>query len=59
MRPSENITALLSAVREGDRAALGVLFPLLYDELHRLAGSQRRQWHGNYTLNTTALVHEA
>src|SRR5690606_5968721 len=59
MRPSENITALLSAVREGDRAALDALFPLLYDELHRLAGSQRRQWHGNYTLNTTALVHEA
>lgn len=59
MRPPENITALLSAVREGDRAALDALFPLLYDELHRLAGSQRRQWQGNYTLNTTALVHEA
>ncbi len=59
MPPSENITALLSAARHGDRAALDALFPLLYDELHRLAGSQRRQWHGNYTLNTTALVHEA
>lgn len=38
---------------------MGQLFPLVYDELRGLAHHQRRDWHGDYTLNTTALVHEA
>jgi RNA polymerase sigma factor (TIGR02999 family) len=32
---------------------------VLYGELHRIAGIQRRRWGGNETINTTALVHEA
>jgi RNA polymerase sigma factor (TIGR02999 family) len=59
MASGNDITALLGAVQEGDPATLDVLFPLLYDELRRLARSQRRRWHGDYTINTTALVHEA
>ncbi len=55
----EKVTQLLEAVRNGDRSALNKLFPLVYDELHVLAHRKRRQWHGDYTLNTTALVHEA
>ena len=56
---SDDITALLKAAQEGDRAALDALFPIVYDELHRLAKVQRRRWHGDYTVNTTALIHEA
>jgi hypothetical protein len=41
------------------RAALDELLPLIYDELPALAHLQRRRWHGDYTLDTTALVHEA
>ena len=59
MSASGDITALLVAAQEGDRAALDVLFPILYDELHRLAGAQRRRRQADHTVNTTALVHEA
>jgi len=53
------ITELLHAVEGGDRDALNTLFPLVYDELRSLARQQRRRWHGDLTLDTTALVHEA
>lgn len=53
------ISGLLRAVEQGDREALEALFPLVYDELKLLARRQRRVWHGDFTLNTTALVHEA
>lgn len=59
MASPDDITTLLEAVRDGDRAAIDRLFPALYDELRRLAHAQRREWHGDYTINTTALVHEA
>jgi RNA polymerase sigma factor (TIGR02999 family) len=50
---------LLAAVRDGRRDALDELFPLVYEELRELAHRQRRNWQGDDTLNTTALVHEA
>jgi RNA polymerase sigma factor (TIGR02999 family) len=48
-------------VAQGETAPddLNALFPLVYDELSRLAHGHRRQWDGDLTLNTTALVHEA
>ena len=52
------ITELLQAVQSGDREALATLFPLVYDELSLLAHRQRQAWHGDLTLNTTAVVHE-
>jgi RNA polymerase sigma factor (TIGR02999 family) len=51
-------SGLLQAVERGDAAALTALFSLVYDELSILAHQQRRRWHGNITLDTTALVHE-
>lgn len=56
---TDTITGLLEAIRRGEREALDELFPLVYDELSMLAHNQRRSWHGDLTLNTTALVHEA
>jgi RNA polymerase sigma factor (TIGR02999 family) len=35
------------------------LFPLVYDELKRLAASQLRRERGDHTLGSTGLVHEA
>lgn len=49
----------LQAVERGDNNALEGLFPLVYEELRRLAHHQRREWRGDLTLNTTAIVHEA
>jgi len=54
----ESITEMLLAAERGDRAALEACFPLVYDELRVIARRQRRVWHGNATLNTTALLHE-
>ena len=55
----ETVTELLGALRDGDKQALNALFPLVYDELYAIAQRKRKNWHGDYTLNTTALVHEA
>ncbi len=59
MAPPPQVTALLHEWQQGDERALGVLFPLVYDELRRLAHAQRRGPSPLHTLNTTALVHEA
>ena len=58
MPSQERVAQLLQRVGDGDRGALDDLFPLVYDELSFLARQQRRSWHGDLTLNTTALVHE-
>lgn len=53
------VRRLLEELRAGDPDALDELFPLVYREIKELARRQRRRWQGDYTLNTTALVHEA
>lgn len=53
------ITRLLFDFENGDKAALEALFPIVYDELRSVAHRQRRNWNGDVTLGTTALVHEA
>ena len=50
---------MLRDLQAGNSAAVSELFPLIYDELRALAHRQRRRWRGDFTLNTTALVHEA
>ena len=56
----ESVTRLLKALQDGDESALDQLFVQVYDELHSMARNKRRNWVGkDYTLNTTALVHEA
>jgi RNA polymerase sigma factor (TIGR02999 family) len=55
----KTVARLIDELGSGDREAVDQLFTILYDELKELAGRQRRRWRGNYTLNTTALVHEA
>ena len=54
-----SVTRLLVALKEGDNQALNALFPLVYNELYAIAQRKRKNWKGDYTLNTTALVHEA
>ena len=59
-RPSpQEITRLLLAWSDGDQAALEQLAPLVYDELHRLAGHYMSGERPGHTLQTTALVNEA
>lgn len=53
------ITKLLRNWSDGDGQALEELFPLVYDELHRLAYIYLRRERPGHTLQTTALIHEA
>lgn len=57
-RVATTVTRLLDALEDGDREALDALFPIIYGELRAIAHLQRRRWHGEHTINTTALVHE-
>jgi RNA polymerase sigma factor (TIGR02999 family) len=53
------VTQLLNAWGSGDQAALEKLMPLIYDELHRLAGRYMAHERPEHTLQTSALVNEA
>jgi RNA polymerase sigma factor (TIGR02999 family) len=50
---------LLSAIDRGDPRAAQDLFPLVYDELRRLAAAKLAREKAGHTLQPTALVHEA
>jgi RNA polymerase sigma factor (TIGR02999 family) len=54
-----DVTQLLGAIERGDPDAPGRLWPLVYDELRRLAGAQMARERAGHTLDATALVHEA
>ncbi len=56
---SSDITSLLVDWSKGDKTALDKLFPLVENELHRLAHSYMRKENSDHTLQTTALVNEA
>jgi RNA polymerase sigma-70 factor (ECF subfamily) len=55
----QEVTRLLLAWSQGDRAALDQLIPLVSTELHRLAHHYMRGERAGHTLQTTALVNEA
>src|SRR5262245_10802082 len=54
-----DVTRILSAIEQGDPTAAGELLPLVYAELHKLAGQKMAQEAAGQTLQATALVHEA
>jgi RNA polymerase sigma factor (TIGR02999 family) len=54
-----SVTELLVRARDGDSSALANIFPLIYDELRRLAKQQLMREPDGHTLSPTALVHEA
>jgi len=53
------ITQLLAEWSEGNQAALDKLYPLVYNELRRLAHGYLRRERKGHTLQTTALINEA
>jgi RNA polymerase sigma factor (TIGR02999 family) len=54
-----DVTAILSAINQGDPVAAEKLLPLVYDELRKLAAQRMSQERPGQTLDATALVHEA
>jgi RNA polymerase sigma factor (TIGR02999 family) len=56
---AKDVTQMLLDWSQGDLRAADHLFPLIYDELHRLAERQMRRERADHTLQATALVNEA
>jgi RNA polymerase sigma factor (TIGR02999 family) len=56
---ADDLTGLLIEWREGDRAALDRLTPLVYDEIRRIAHRYVQREREGHTLQTTALINEA
>jgi len=54
-----DVTVLLREWSDGNQQALTELLPIIYDELRRVAHQYLHREHGDQTLQTTALVHEA
>ena len=57
--PTHEVTRLLVAWGDGDRAALDRLIPMVHSELRRLARSYMSRERPGHTLQSTALVNEA
>jgi RNA polymerase sigma factor (TIGR02999 family) len=53
------ISSLISAAEQGDGAAAGKLFDVLYAELHRMAKRELGRHAAPVTLSATTLIHEA
>ncbi len=56
---STDVTALLREWHQGEREAYDQIFPLIYQELHRLSQRYLRNERPDHTLQATALIHEA
>jgi RNA polymerase sigma factor (TIGR02999 family) len=59
MSSTPDATDLVIDVRIGDTNAVDRLFPVVYDELRRIAHIHLASERPDHTLSTTALVHEA
>jgi RNA polymerase sigma-70 factor, ECF subfamily len=57
--PSPDVTALLTALKGGDKNAEERLMSLVYDQLKAMASRLLQLERAGHTLQTTALVHEA
>ena len=58
--PDNNeVTQLLANLRSGENQAHDQLFPIVYNELRKIAANYMRRERADHTLQATALVHEA
>jgi len=55
---SADLTILLGRIRAGDESAREKLWPIVHDELRRMAAAQLRSERTDHTLQPTALVNE-
>ncbi|MDX6303760.1 MAG: hypothetical protein QOI77_729 [Blastocatellia bacterium] len=59
LRSPHEITQLLADWSNGNQTALDKLYPLVYDELHKMARRYMNREQAGHTLQTTALINEA
>ena len=58
-KPMSDVTLILEAIGRGENLATEELFPVVYEELRRMAAARMAQENAGQTLQPTALVHEA
>lgn len=58
MIPAGSVTSILERIAAGEEGLADELYPIVYAELKRLAGSRMAGERGGRTLSPTALVHE-
>jgi RNA polymerase sigma factor (TIGR02999 family) len=58
MADAQTVTLLLRESADGDRSAFDRLFPLVYEQLRKVAERQLHRERPGHTLQPTALVHE-
>ena len=56
---ADDLTGLLIEWREGDKAALARLMPLVYDQMRSIAHRYVQRERDGHTLQTSALINEA
>jgi RNA polymerase sigma-70 factor, ECF subfamily len=56
---SDDLSKFIESQSADEKQAIEALFPLLYDELHRLAEACIRNERSDHTLQATGLIHEA
>jgi RNA polymerase sigma factor (TIGR02999 family) len=56
---TQQIVCLLQEIESGNKASLEKLYHITYQDLKSMAHGIKIRFHGQHTLNTTALVHEA
>ncbi|MEL7834837.1 sigma-70 family RNA polymerase sigma factor [Fodinibius sp. Rm-B-1B1-1] len=59
MGNSSEVTQLLKRLSKGENGIFDKLYPLIYDQLHRIAHSHMSRQSPDHTLSKTELVHEA
>lgn len=55
----KDLTLLLSEVSRGNKTAINEIFPIVYNELRKIASKYLFREYGERTIQTTELVHEA
>lgn len=59
MSASSDVTHLLIKLRKGEEGVYDKLYPIIYEELRRIAYLQMHKQRNDHTLSKTELVHEA
>lgn len=59
MKSNKEVTKMLIKVSEGNKEVVNSLFPVIYNELQKIAQNQLNHERKGHTINATSLVHEA
>lgn len=59
MKRNADVTQMLFQITDGNKEVVNSLFPVVYEELQKMAQNQLNHERKGHTINATSLVHEA